>query len=127
MWEERGASLLVVKKSRFYAHLYEISDEADVQEIREQHRKIYRKAAHHGYAARLNLPEGFREPFGSDGEVGRPGQVLLHLLQREDFSSHMVVVSRIFDGINLGPGNVSRAFRDAAAETVAVGRSEWTG
>lgn len=120
MWEEQGASLLVVKKSKFYAHLYEISSVEDVQEIREMHRKKYRKAAHHCYAARLNLPEGLREPFGSDGEVGRPGHVLLHLLQWEDLASHMIIVSRIFGGIKLGPGNVSRAFRDAAVEAVAV-------
>jgi len=122
MWEEQGASLLVVKKSRFYAHLYEITSESDVPEIREMHRKKYRKAAHHCYAARLNLPEGCLEPFGSDGEVGRPGYVLLHLLQREDLASHMIVVSRIFGGIKLGPGNVSRAFRDAAVDAVAAGR-----
>ncbi|WP_062398465.1 YigZ family protein [Methanogenium cariaci] len=115
---------MVVKKSRFYAHLYEVSSVEEVQEIREQHRKIYRKAAHHCYAARLTLPEGLLEPFGSDGEVGRPGMVLLNLLQREELTSHMIVVSRIFGGIKLGPGNVSRAFRDAAAEAVAAARME---
>ena len=124
MWAEKGASLLVVKKSRFYAHLYQVSSVEDVQEIREMHRKVYRKAAHHCYAARLNLPEGCREPFGSDGEVGRPGQVLLSLLQQEDLASHLIVVSRIFGGIKLGPGNVSRAFRDAAAEAVAAAGSK---
>ncbi len=122
MWEEQGTSLLVVKKSRFYAHLYWVSSVEDVQEIREMHRKVYRKAAHHCYAARLSLPEGCWEPFGSDGEVGRPGQVLLQLLQREESSSHLIVVSRIFGGIKIGPGNVSRAFRDAAAEAVASAR-----
>ena len=121
MWEEKGASLLVVKKSRFYAHLYAVSSGEDVQEVRDMHRKVYRKAAHHCYAARLNLPAGgCQELFGSDGEVGRPGQVLLQLLQREELSSHLIVVSRIFGGIKLGPGNVSRAFRDAAAEAVAA-------
>ncbi|WFN34970.1 YigZ family protein [Methanogenium sp. S4BF] len=119
MWEEKGAALLVVKMSRFYAHLYAVSSVEDVQEVREQHRKVYRKAAHHCYAARLTSPSGCQELFGSDGEVGRPGQVLLQMLQREEFSSHLIVVSRIFGGIKLGPGNVSRAFRDAAAEAVA--------
>ncbi|KAF1074792.1 YigZ family protein [Methanogenium sp. MK-MG] len=119
MWEEQGASLLVVKKSRFYAHLYEVSSVEDVQEIRVMHRKNYRKAAHHCYAVRLNQPQVCLERFGSDGEVGRPGHVLLHLLQREELASHLIVVSRIFGGIKLGPGNVSRAFRDAAADAVA--------
>ena len=118
MWEETGASLLVVKKSRFYAHLYRITCEEDIAELREVHRKKYRKAAHHCYAARIMGAGTPVERFGSDGEVGRPGMVLLQLLQREDFGGHMIVVSRIFGGIKLGPGNVSRAFRDAAVAAV---------
>lgn len=123
MWEEEGTSLLVVKKSRFYAHLYRITSVEDIADIREMHRKKYRKAAHHCYAARLDRPHGLLEPFGSDGEVGRPGMVLLQLLQREDLGEHVIVVSRIFGGIKLGPGNVSRAFRNAAAEAVATARN----
>jgi len=42
----------------------------------------------------------------------------LQLLQREELGAHMIVVSRIFGGIKLGPGNVSRAFRDAAVAAV---------
>ena len=118
MWEEEWASLLVVKKSRFYAHLYRITAEEDIAEVREMHRKKYRKAAHHCYAARLEQEHGCLERFGSDGEVGRPGMVLLQLLQREELAEHMIVVSRIFGGIKLGSGNVSRAFRDAAAEAI---------
>jgi len=120
MWEEEGFSLLVVKKSRFYAHLYRITAEEDIADVREMHRKKYRKAAHHCYAARCDRPGTLLERFGSDGEVGRPGMVLLQLLQREELTSHMIVVSRIFGGIKLGPGNVSRAFRDAAAEAVGA-------
>jgi len=118
MWEEGGASLLVVKKSRFYAHLYRITCEEDIADIREMHRKKYRKAAHHCYAARITVGGTPVERFGSDGEVGRPGMALLQLLQREELGEHMIVVSRIFGGIKLGPGNVSRAFRDAAVAAV---------
>ena len=120
MWEEAGASLLVVKKSRFYAHVYRITKEEDIAEVREMHRKMYRKAGHHCYAVRLEQAEGMLERFGSDGEVGRPGMVLLQLLQRKGLCGHMIVVSRIFGGIKLGPGNVSRAFRDAAVEAAAT-------
>lgn len=122
MWEEEGASLLVVKKSRFYAHLYRISSGEDIAEVRKMHQKLYRKAGHHCYAARLTDADAgpVVERFGSDGEVGRPGMVLLQFLQREELLSHMIVVSRIFGGIKLGPGNVSRAFRNAAAEAVAA-------
>jgi putative IMPACT (imprinted ancient) family translation regulator len=48
-----------------------------------------------------------------DGEVGRPGMKLLELLRQHDLEG-LLVVSRIFGGIKLGPGGVGRAFRDAA-------------
>jgi len=48
-----------------------------------------------------------------DGEIGRPGMKLLELLRQRDLEG-LLVVSRIFGGIKLGPGGVGRAFRDAA-------------
>ncbi len=47
-----------------------------------------------------------------DGEVGHPGRVLLELLLGHDLAG-LLVVSRIFGGVKLGVGGVSRAFRAA--------------
>ena len=48
-----------------------------------------------------------------DGEVGRPGYVMLDLLRRDDLEGGLIV-SRFFGGVKLGPGGVSRAMREAA-------------
>jgi len=52
-----------------------------------------------------------------DGEVGKPGMKLLELLRARDLEG-LLVVSRIFGGVKLGPGGVGRAFRAAAQGTL---------
>ncbi|MGA1821881.1 MAG: YigZ family protein [Thermoplasmatota archaeon] len=112
--EEKAAVKFVENRSRFYAHLYEIKDISDADEIVKLHRRKYRKANHHCYAARFMERGGkIKEINKDDGEVGHPGRILLDLLNREKLESHVLIVSRIFGGIKLGIGGVSRAFREA--------------
>ncbi|MCE5338529.1 MAG: YigZ family protein [Methanomicrobiaceae archaeon] len=107
--EPLGAAKLEVRYSRFYAYLYRVEAPEDLAQVLAGHREAYRKAAHHCAAARC----GSVEEFKNDGEVGRPGRVLLGLLRKHALESHALVVSRVFGGVLLGPGNVARAFRDA--------------
>ncbi len=112
--EPLGAAVIEVRRSRFYAHLYRIDGPRDVAEVLAGHREAYRKAAHHCAALRY----GSVEEFKNDGEVGRPGRILLDLLRRHALESHALVVSRIFGGVLLGPGNVGRAVRDAGEAAI---------
>lgn len=107
--EEVFAGKLVDRKSKFYAHLYQIDNlDSDIEEIQKIHNKKYKKAAHHCYAALVNNQEDSR----NDGEVGSPGRVLLELLHEYRLDGYMIMVSRIFGGIKLGQGGVARAFRN---------------
>lgn len=112
--KELSSAKCIVKRSRFFAHLYEIECETDLNEILKFHRKEYKKANHHCYALQVNLvePAASFKSFKDDGEVGHPGRVLLELLRKYDLEKHALVVSRMFGGIKLGVGSVSRAFRD---------------
>ena len=108
--EEVLAGNMVERKSKFYAHLYKIDNmDSDVEQIRKIHNKKYKKAAHHCYAVLLDDNEDQR----NDGEVGSPGRVLMELLHEYNLNGYMIMVSRIFGGIKLGQGGVSRAFRNA--------------
>lgn len=109
MVDELSAGKLVVRKSKFYAHLYRIESAYDIADVRRIHNKKYKKAAHHCYAAFYNGIEDQK----ADGEVGSPGRVLLELLHEYNLDNHMIMVSRIFGGIKLGQGGVARAFRDS--------------
>ena len=112
----------VEQRSRFFAHLYEIASPEDVEEILKFHRREYKKANHHCFAMRLGAEERSKD----DGEVGHPGKVLLEILKKHNLSSHALVVSRVFGGVKLGVGGVSRAFKEAGegacAEFSATGR-----
>ena len=103
------------KKSKFYAHLYEIDAVDDVLEVRAIHEKLYKNAAHHCYAMVCGNVTDSR----ADGEVGSPGRALAEVMERNNLGSHVLMVSRIFGGIKLGPAGVARAFREAGAGAVA--------
>jgi putative IMPACT (imprinted ancient) family translation regulator len=119
--QELAAVKLEVKKSRVYAHLYAIDSPDDLAGILALHRERYRKAAHHCTALRFGAPSGTVELSRNDGEVGTPGRALLAVLEKHALDRHALVVSRIFGGIKLGPGGVTRAFRDAGEGAVSSG------
>ena len=111
---EAAAVRLDEKKSKFYAHLYEIDTPDDIAEIRAAHEKLYKKAAHHCYAVVCGNFEDSR----ADGEVGSPGRALQEVMAHHNLGSHVLMVSRIFGGIKLGPAGVARAFREAGTGAV---------
>lgn len=110
---ELAAVKTEVKRSRFYAHLYTLDDPDEMAEVLDLHRKAYRKAAHHCSAVRFLPGSTPVEATKNDGEVGHPGKALLSVLEKHALDHHALVVSRIFGGIKLGPGGVTRAFRNA--------------
>ena len=118
--QELATVKLTVQHSRFFAHLYKLEKIDEITDIIKSHRRSYKKANHHCYALRLfnNSNQQIIELFKDDGEVGHPGRVLLRILKKYNLDQHVLVVSRIFGGIKLGVGGVSRAFRDAGEGVV---------
>lgn len=105
---------LTVERSKFYALLTPFSSADHIDALLKTRRRDYRKAVHHCWAYRLAAAPGTPpvEVSKDDGEVGHPGRVLLELLRKHDIEGALIV-SRIFGGVKLGVGGVSRAFRDA--------------
>jgi putative IMPACT (imprinted ancient) family translation regulator len=101
------------ERSRFFAVLFPAGGEADVQKMVRRKKGEHRKANHHCWAFRGLDEKGNRsEKSRDDGEVGHPGRVLLELLRHYDLEGGLLV-SRVFGGVKLGVGGVSRAFRQA--------------
>jgi len=112
--EELAAVKFTETRSRFFAHLYRIDSLGDIDLIVKDHRKNYKKAVHHCWALRFVDTNGkIVEYSKDDGEVGHPGKVLLELLEKNGLDTHVLMVSRVFGGVKLGVGGVSRAFRSA--------------
>jgi putative IMPACT (imprinted ancient) family translation regulator len=120
MLVERSAEFrFVAERSRFFAVLFPAADESDVTKMVRRMKGEQRKARHHCWAFRGRGPLGERiEKSRDDGEVGHPGRVLLELLRRDELQGGLLV-SRVFGGVKLGVGGVSRAFRDAGAGAIA--------
>lgn len=122
--DELAAGKLIEKKSRFYAHLYLLNTKQDINNILQIHQNRYTKANHHCYALCFSSQKhGSSEEFSDDGEVGRPGRILLQVLQHHQLHHHALVVSRVFGGIKLGVGGVSRAFRKSGEGVVNLYQS----
>ncbi len=105
---------LVAERSRFFAVLFPAAGEDDVLKMVRSKKGELRKANHHCWALRGGGLERSRD----DGEVGHPGRVLLELLRRHGLEGGLLV-SRVFGGVKLGVGGVSRAFREAGEGAIA--------
>jgi len=111
---------LTVERSRFVAVLVPLASPEAIEEVVKARRREVRKANHHCWAYRVRDASGtVRESSRDDGEVGHPGRVLLEVLRKYDLEGALVV-SRVFGGVKLGVGGVSRAFRQAAEGVVAA-------
>jgi len=118
--EREAGARSTVERSRFHALLFPADDEAVLESVLRRQRKEHHRAAHHCWAWRGAGADGrVLERSKDDGEVGHPGRVLLEILRRYDLAGGLVV-SRIFGGVKLGVGGVSRAFRDAGEGGVAA-------
>ena len=117
----RSASFrTTVERSRFFAVAFPAVKEEDVLAVVKEARSEHRKANHHCWAFRGRDSSGaVVERSKDDGEVGHPGRLMLELLRRDDLEGGLLV-SRVFGGVKLGVGGVSRAFREAAEGALAA-------
>ena len=110
---------LVAERSRFFAVLFPAAGEEDALKMVRLKKGEHRKANHHCWAFRGLDQNGARiERSRDDGEVGHAGRVLLELLRRRDLEGGLLV-SRVFGGVKLGVGGVSRAFREAGEGAIS--------
>jgi len=109
----------LAERSRFFAVLFPAAGEEEVRRMVRLKKGEHRRANHHCWAFRgLEAGGNPVEKSRDDGEVGHPGRVLLELM-RHDALEGGLLVSRVFGGVKLGVGGVSRAFREAGEGAIA--------
>ncbi|MGN0954795.1 YigZ family protein [Dialister sp.] len=107
-----------VKKSVFIAHLVPVTSEEEAVRVLEDFRKQYKDATHNCYAWRIGTGRVL-EKSGDDGEPqGTAGHPMLHVLQMQQLTNLLAVVTRYFGGIKLGAGGLTRAYSSCLAEAV---------
>ena len=109
---------LEIKKSIFIAHLVPVSSEEEAQEALSGFRKQYKDATHNCYAWRIGTTR-ILEKSGDDGEPqGTAGHPMLHVLQMQELTNVLAVVTRYFGGIKLGASGLTRAYSSSLSEAV---------
>ncbi|MFA9413815.1 MULTISPECIES: YigZ family protein [unclassified Streptococcus] len=114
-----------IKKSRFICHLKRVETEDDARDyiasIKKQHHK-----ANHSCSAMIIGKKSEIKRSSDDGEPsGTAGVPMLTVLEKQELTNVVAVVTRYFGGIKLGAGGLIRAYAGSVAGTIAeLGRVE---
>lgn len=115
---------VVIKKSRFIGHVFPATDEDEALRLLEAVRTRHRDARHHAFAYRLG-PSARVQRMSDDGEPqGTAGRPILELLQKQDVTDVLLVVTRYFGGVLLGAPGLVRAYGEAARDALAAAERE---
>lgn len=102
---------IVVKKSKFIAHLFYVQSQQEVEEKIKEIQKKYHDAKHHCYAYSIMTERGEVNRISDDGEPsGTAGAPMLHILQKKELNNVLIIVTRYFGGILLGTGGLVKAY-----------------
>ncbi|MDR9424456.1 MAG: YigZ family protein [Marinobacter sp.] len=110
-----------IKKSRFIARVYPVSNRDDVRErVAEAHRD-FPDARHVCWGYQIGRPGSAAEAaMNDDGEPsGTAGKPILNVIQHKDMGDVLVIVIRYFGGIKLGAGGLVRAYAGAAESVLS--------
>lgn len=119
-----GESLFKDKGSKFFGYAFPVADEEEIKKILEETRALHPKARHHCYAWRLGY-EGENYRANDNGEPsGSAGKPILNALLSAEVTFALVIVVRYFGGTLLGVPGLIHAYREAAAEALAVTEKE---
>lgn len=117
--KENVTTQIIEKKSKFIANLFYVSSVEDAENQLQQIRKQHYDARHNCFAYRIGETKDIIEKASDDGEPsGTAGAPMLNLLQKQNLTNVLVVVTRYFGGILLGTGGLVRAYTQAAKEAL---------
>jgi uncharacterized YigZ family protein len=111
---------LVIKKSRFLAHLAPAGSVAEADAVIARLRKELWDARHHCVAMVLGT-HADQARSSDDGEPsGTAGVPMLEVLKHREVTDLVAVVTRYFGGVKLGAGGLVRAYSGAVAAALDV-------
>lgn len=108
-------TLMIEKKSKFYAHVKPVDNEPDALEFLNKIRSENRDATHNVYAYVIDENNIFR--YSDDGEPsGTAGMPVLDTIRKSGITDVIVVVTRYFGGTLLGTGGLVHAYGASARQ-----------
>ena len=113
---------LVVKRSRFLAHLSPVASVAEADAVVARVRREHWDARHHCVALVVG-PHADQQRSTDDGEPsGTAGVPMLEVLRHREVTDVVAVVTRYFGGVLLGAGGLVRAYSTAVGDALDVAR-----
>lgn len=110
---------IVEKKSKFIANLIKVENREEAEKKIQEIKKKYYDARHNCVAYRVLENGKLEEKASDDGEPsGTAGGPMLNILQKNNLSNVLIVVTRYFGGILLGTGGLVRAYSDALQKAI---------
>jgi uncharacterized YigZ family protein len=114
-----GLTELEVRKSRFIGSAFRVSNESEARQIIDAVRNEHWNANHNCTAWRIGR-EGRLQRTSDDGEpAGTAGVPMLEVLNHQNVTDVLVVVTRYFGGVKLGAGGLIRAYGSAVSAVLS--------
>ena len=109
---KKATAEITEKKSRFICNMCHAETEKEAHDFIDKIKKEHYNAKHNVYAYILN--EGTKK-YTDDGEPSKTaGLPILEMLEKQQITDVVCVVTRYFGGILLGTGGLVRAYTDSA-------------
>ena len=117
---QNGEALIIEKKSKFIATVYQVQTVEEADLYMQQLRKKYYDATHNCFAYQIGENDEFQRS-SDDGEPqGTAGKPILEVLKGEQVKNTLICVTRYFGGTLLGTGGLVRAYGRAAKEGLLI-------
>ncbi|HOF42995.1 MAG TPA: YigZ family protein [Bacilli bacterium] len=114
---EAISNQIIIKKSEFICTLIPVNNVSEAQEQLAALRKKYYDATHNCYA--YIVEDGIK--YSDDGEPSQTaGLPIYNVLEKNELTNILAVVTRYFGGIMLGAGGLVRAYTKSTTEALAV-------
>jgi uncharacterized YigZ family protein len=108
-----------VKGSRFIGESRRVRSEQEIETELDGIRRREFNASHHCYAWKLGLTQHSRFKYSDDGEPsGTAGKPIYDIIDGNEVTNVLLVVTRYFGGTKLGTGGLARAYADTARKAL---------
>lgn len=116
--KQHGESKIEIKQSVFIGNAAPVSTREEADAFVADIRRTYPDARHSCYAWKIDTSMHMQK-YSDDGEPsGTAGMPILNILEHNEITDSIIVVTRYFGGILLGKGGLVRAYTEAAQEAV---------
>ena len=117
--QEHIEAEITEKKSKFIANVFYVKAQEEAEEKIKEIRKKYYDARHNTFAYSITLKDEIITKSSDDGEPSKTaGAPILNVINGNELSNILIVVTRYFGGILLGTGGLVKAYTNASLEAL---------